>query len=92
MLVQLYNDDKMAITKPKNIDEYILKFPQETRTILESVRMTVKNAAPNATEAIAYDMPTFQLNGNLVHFAAWKKHIGLYSVSESISELLKMSF
>lgn len=79
----------MAAPKPKNLDEYISGFPQETRSALESVRTAVKNAAPNATEAIAYDMPTFQLNGNLVHFAAWKNHIGFYSVSKPILETLE---
>jgi uncharacterized protein YdhG (YjbR/CyaY superfamily) len=70
--------------KPKSIDEYISGFPQETQTALESIRNVIRNAAPNATEAIAYDMPTFKLNGNLIHFAAWKNHIGLYAISEKI--------
>ena len=75
--------------KPKSIDEYISGFPQETQTALESIRTVIRNAAPNATEAIAYDMPTFKLNGNLIHFAAWKNHIGLYAISEKIYKIVE---
>ena len=79
----------MTALKLESLDEYIAGFPQQTRSALELVRTAVKNAAPDATETIAYDMPTFQLNGNLVHFAAWKNHIGFYSVSKPILEMLK---
>ena len=61
------------------IDEYINKFPKDVQLILENMRRTIKKASPDAIEAISYQMPTFKLNGkNLVHFAAWKKHIGFY--------------
>jgi uncharacterized protein YdhG (YjbR/CyaY superfamily) len=64
--------------KPKNIDEYIASFSPEVRAILEKIRLTVRNAAPQAEETISYNMPAFRLNGILVYFAAFKKHIGLY--------------
>lgn len=62
----------------KNIDEYIESFPPEIQEILEKIRLTIRNAAPDAQEAISYMMPTFRLNGVLVHFAAFKKHIGFF--------------
>lgn len=70
----------MKSTVAENIDAYIASFPKEVQTALEQVRAAIKKAAPEATEAIKYAMPTFVLNGNLVHFAAYKKHIGLYPV------------
>ncbi len=60
------------------IDEYIAQFPEDIQTILKKIRMIIQNEAPDATEAISYQMPTFKLNGNLVHFAAYKNHIGFY--------------
>ncbi len=61
------------------IDDYIRAFPPEVQAVLEKLRQTIKQAAPEATEAISYQMPTFKLHGkNLVHFAAWKTHIGFY--------------
>lgn len=65
-------------TAPKDIDEYIAGFPNDVQEILEKIRMTVRKAAPGAEETIKYQMPTFTLNGNLVFFAAFKKHIGFY--------------
>jgi uncharacterized protein YdhG (YjbR/CyaY superfamily) len=61
-----------------SIDEYIAAFPEETQKILQEIRATIKTAAPEAVEKISYQMPTFFLNGNLIHFAAFKNHIGLY--------------
>ncbi|HEY3343694.1 MAG TPA: DUF1801 domain-containing protein [Anaerolineaceae bacterium] len=69
---------RMTTDKPKNIDEYIAKYPDDIRVILEKIRMTIKNAAPEAKETIKYEMPTFTLDGNLVYFAAFKEHIGFY--------------
>jgi uncharacterized protein YdhG (YjbR/CyaY superfamily) len=63
---------------PKNIDEYIAGFPDNIRGILEKIRMTIRRAAPDAEETIKYQIPTFTLKGNLVHFAAFKEHIGFY--------------
>jgi len=69
----------MTTKKPKDIDEYISGFPKDIREILEQIRAIVKKAEPDAEEVISYDMPTFKLNNAyLVHFAAFKKHIGLY--------------
>jgi uncharacterized protein YdhG (YjbR/CyaY superfamily) len=62
----------------KTIDEYISMFPEDVRTILKKLRQTIRDAAPEAQETINYQMPTFTLNGNLVHFAAFKNHIGFY--------------
>ena len=60
------------------IDEYIATFPEETQKILEAIRAAIRSVAPEAVEKISYQMPTFYLYGNLVHFAAFKSHIGLY--------------
>ena len=65
-------------TTHRNIDEYIASFSPEVRAILEKIRLTIRNAAPNAQETISYRMPMFRMNGVLVYFAAFKKHIGLY--------------
>lgn len=62
----------------KTIDEYIQRFPVETQELLQSVRNTIRESAPEAQETIAYQLPTFRLNGNLVHFGAFKNHIGFY--------------
>ena len=61
-----------------SIDEYIATFPEEIQKILEELQATIKASAPDAEEKISYQMPTFALKGNLVHFAAWKNHIGFY--------------
>ena len=63
---------------PKDIDEYIERFPADVRAILEQVRTTIRTAAPEAKETISYQMPAFKLHGILVYFAGWKTHIGLY--------------
>ena len=65
-------------SQPKNFDEYIASFSPEVQAILEKIRLTIREAAPQAEEKISYQMPTFALMGNLVHFAAFKKHIGLF--------------
>ncbi len=71
-------------TAPKSIDEYIAGFPQEVQAILEKIRTTIRKAAPGAEETISYQIPTFTLKGNLVHFAAFKKHIGFYPTPTGI--------
>jgi uncharacterized protein YdhG (YjbR/CyaY superfamily) len=68
----------MAKVTFSTIDEYIATFPKDVQQVLQQVRQTIRDAAPDATEAISYQIPTFKLNGNLVHFAGWKKHIGFY--------------
>jgi uncharacterized protein YdhG (YjbR/CyaY superfamily) len=74
---------------PTTIDEYIATFSPEVQEILEQIRRTIRSAAPAAEEAIRYRMPTFRLNGNLVHFAAFKKHIGLYPPVRGDAKLVK---
>jgi len=74
---------------PKNIDEYIAGFPDDVQEILEKIKMTIREAAPDAEEKISYQMPTFTLKGNLVHFAAYKKHIGLYPAPRGIEKFKK---
>ena len=69
---------------PKDIDEYIAGFPKDVQKLLEKMRLTIRNAAPDAEEAIKYQIPTFVLNGNLVHFAAFKNHIGFYPAPRGI--------
>jgi uncharacterized protein YdhG (YjbR/CyaY superfamily) len=71
-------------TAPKTIDEYIAGFPDDVQAILQKIRITVREAAPQAQETIKYRMPTFTLEGNLVHFAAFKNHIGFYPIPTGI--------
>ena len=71
-------DNKQAT--PATIDEYSAGFPPDVQEILQKVRMTIQEAAPDATEAIKYQIPTFVFHGNLVSFAGYAKHIGLYPV------------
>jgi uncharacterized protein YdhG (YjbR/CyaY superfamily) len=73
----------------KNIDEYIAGFPPKTQKILQSMRKTIKKAAPEAEEAIKYGIPTFMLNGNLVHFGGYGEHIGFYPDPRGIKEFDK---
>ncbi len=71
------------------IDEYIAIFPADVQKILKEVRSVIKAAAPEASEKISYQMPTFFLFGNLVHFAAFKNHIGFYPAPRGIEEFQK---
>ena len=70
---------------PQTIDAYIAGFPEDVQAILQQVRRTIHEAAPEATEAISYQMPTFKLHGNLVHFGAFKNHIGFYPVPSGMT-------
>jgi uncharacterized protein YdhG (YjbR/CyaY superfamily) len=74
------------VARPQNIDEYIAHFPENVQIILEKIRLTISQAAPEASEKISYGMPTFVLEGNLVHFAAFKNHIGFYSMPSGTSK------
>lgn len=67
-----------------SIDQYIATFPESVQQLLQQIRATIQQAAPDATEAISYAMPTFKLNGNLVHFAGYKNHIGFYPTPSGI--------
>lgn len=71
---------------PGTIDEYIAAYPPEIREILEKVRATIREAAPDAQEAMKYRLPTFTLKGNLVHFGAFKKHIGFYPAPSGLEQ------
>ena len=71
-------------TKFKTVDEYFSAFPLPTQAILKKLRKTIKEAAPQAEELISYNMPAFTLQGRLVYYAAYKKHIGFYPVSSAI--------
>jgi uncharacterized protein YdhG (YjbR/CyaY superfamily) len=80
---------KTTQAPPKNIDEYITGFPPDVQKILQKIRTTIHEAAPEATEKISYQMPTFFLKGNLVHFAGFKEHIGFYPVPTGIEKFKK---
>jgi uncharacterized protein YdhG (YjbR/CyaY superfamily) len=69
----------------QSIDDYIDTFPDDVRGRLKQIRATIKAAAPDATEKISYRMPTFFLHGNLVHFAAFKNHIGFYPTASGVA-------
>ena len=73
----------------ENIDDYINAFQGETKEILEKIRKVVREAAPEATESINYGIPTFKFAGNLVHFAAYKNHIGFYPAPSGMEEFKK---
>ena len=68
------------------IDAYISGFPEDVQDILQKIRRIVSDAAPDAEEAIKYQIPTFVLGGNLVHFAAFEKHIGFYPTPSGIEQ------
>ena len=74
----------MRANKAATIDEYIADCPANVQPHLEKVRAAILKAAPDAGEAIKYGMPTFVQNGNLIHFAGWTSHIGLYPGSKPI--------
>lgn len=71
-------------TKTEDIDGYIGRFPEDVQIILAKIRELINKAAPGAEETIKYSIPTFTLNGNLVHFAAYKNHIGFYPAPSGI--------
>jgi uncharacterized protein YdhG (YjbR/CyaY superfamily) len=68
-----------------SIDEYISGFPEDIRKILINLRRVIKESAPEAKEVISYGIPTFKLNGNLVHFGAFKDHIGFFPTPSAIN-------
>ncbi|MFA5102478.1 MAG: DUF1801 domain-containing protein [Candidatus Thermoplasmatota archaeon] len=71
-------------TQFKTIDEYIASFPKNVQDVLKQLRRKIKESAPMAEETINYGIPTFKLNGNLVHFAAFKNHIGFYPTPSAL--------
>jgi uncharacterized protein YdhG (YjbR/CyaY superfamily) len=74
---------------PANIDEYIAAFAPEVQSILENIRLTIREAAPQAEEKISYRMPAFAQDGILVYFAAFKNHIGMYPPIQADAKLNK---
>ena len=75
----------MKTGTPKNIDAYIAGFPRDVQETLRKIRDIIREAAPEAEEMIKYRMPTFVLQGNLVHFAGFQKHIGFYPTPSAIA-------
>jgi len=73
----------------KTIDEYIATFPPNVQDILKEVRRAIRDSAPSAQETIAYGVPTFKLNGNLVHFGGYKHHISFFPGGPSAIEAFK---
>ncbi len=79
----------MKTATPANTDEYIASFPEDTQKLLKQLRAAIKKAAPKAEEVISYQMPTYKLNGALVHFAGYEKHIGFYPTPSAIAAFKK---
>jgi uncharacterized protein YdhG (YjbR/CyaY superfamily) len=75
--------------KPQNVDMYISEFPRETQILLETLRTTIRKAAPKADEVISYGMPAYKFKGMLCYFAGYKNHIGLYPMASGISHFKK---
>jgi len=74
-----------AVSKiPKTVEDYIVSFPAEVQDILQHIRSIIREIVPDAEEVISYQMPTYRLNGNLVHFAAFKNHIGFYPTPSGV--------
>jgi uncharacterized protein YdhG (YjbR/CyaY superfamily) len=76
-------------TNTQSIDEFIANYPPEVQKILQELRRTVREVAPEATEKISYGISTFTFRGNLVHFSAYEKHIGFYPGSGPVAEFAK---
>jgi uncharacterized protein YdhG (YjbR/CyaY superfamily) len=83
------NEMRESEKRIDTIDDYIKKYPSDVQATLKKIRQAIKESAPAAREAIGYGMPTFKLNGNLVHFAAYKNHIGFYPTSSGIAAFEK---
>ena len=73
----------------ETIDEYIATLPKNVQNILKELRQTIRDSAPNAKETISYQIPTYKLHGNLVHFAGYEKHIGFYPTPSALKEFKK---
>jgi len=76
-------------TPPRSIDEYIAAFPDDVQEVLEKIRLRIRKAAPDAEETVRYGLPTFRLEGNLVHFGAWREHVGFYPTPTGIEKFEK---
>lgn len=75
--------------KFKNIKEYISAFPKPTQNLLQELRQSIRDAAPQAEEIISYNMPAFKMNRVLVYFAGYEKHIGFYPTTSPIKVFKK---
>ncbi|MCU0399008.1 MAG: DUF1801 domain-containing protein [Cyclobacteriaceae bacterium] len=80
---------KATTIKPQTIDDYLKGYPPVVRKKLQEIRQVIRKTAPAAEECISYQMPTFRLHGNLVHFAAWNDHIGFYPIPSGIKAFEK---
>lgn len=80
---------KLRLEKAQTVDEYIGRYPDDVQRILRRMRSTVREAAPEAKEVISYGIPTFKLHGYLVHFGAFKDHIGFFPTSSGVSAFEK---
>ncbi|MDP1803123.1 MAG: DUF1801 domain-containing protein [Bacteroidota bacterium] len=80
---------KANTVTPESVDEYIKTFPKETQKYLKQIRAVIKKAAPKAEEGIGYKMPAYKLNGTLVYFAGYEKHIGFYATPTGHKEFKK---
>jgi uncharacterized protein YdhG (YjbR/CyaY superfamily) len=79
----------MQTKTAKDIDEYIAGFPKDVQKILNKIRSTISKAAPKAEEAISYQIPTFNFHGDLIYFAAYKNHIGVYPAPRGVEKFKK---
>ena len=79
----------MLASKPVTIEEYIAGFPEDAQKKLKQLHNCIKKAAPKAEETIGYGIPTFKLNGNLVHFGGYKQHVGFYPAPAGIKAFEK---
>ncbi len=75
-----------ALRKPQTVEEYIFSFPSDVQLVLKNVRKAIKESAPEAEESIGYQMPAYKLQGPLVYFAGYKKHIGFYPTPSGIEK------
>jgi uncharacterized protein YdhG (YjbR/CyaY superfamily) len=90
----IYEGYSMSTKGPRKgyrtIDEYITTFPKDIQVILTAIRQAIRESAPNAEETISYGIPTFDLNRrHIVHFAAYKNHVGFYPTSSGIRAFKK---
>lgn len=79
----------MKPSEVRSVDDYIASFPEETRMLMEELRVTIKKAAPGADEVISYQMPAYKLNGMLVYFAGYARHLGFYPTPSGIAAFKK---
>jgi uncharacterized protein YdhG (YjbR/CyaY superfamily) len=80
---------KKSAKPPETIDEYIALYPTNVQAILKKIRTTIRKAIPAADEAIKYGLPTFVLSGNVIHFGAFKHHIGVYPAPRGLEKFKK---